>query len=114
MMSQDKVTQPQEFLKWAKKRNYKFYLIQFKFNGISIELQYKEGMFQYALTRGDGKIGDDVSANVTRMKGYISKLKSNFTGAVRAEVLLFHGIFEEKYNDKQNCRNAASGLAKIK
>ncbi len=114
MMSQDKVTQPQEFIKWAKKRNYKFYLIQFKLDGISIELQYKNGVFQYALTRGDGKVGDDVSANVTKMNGYISKLNSNFTGAVRAEVLLFHDIFEKKYNDKQNCRNAASGLVRRK
>ena len=114
MMSQDKVTQPQEFIKWAKKRNYKVFLVQFKLDGISIELQYEKGIFQYALTRGDGKIGDDVSANVTRMKGYISKLNSNFTGAVRAEVLLFHNIFEKKYNDKQNCRNAASGLVRRK
>jgi len=37
-------------------------------------------------------------------------LQSAFTGAVRAEVLLYHNIFEKKYNDKQNCRNAASGL----
>ncbi len=114
MTSQDKVIQPQEFIKWAKKRNYKVFLVQFKLDGISIELQYKDGIFQYALTRGDGKIGDDVSANVTRMKGYISKLNSNFTGAVRAEVLLFHDIFGKKYNDKQNCRNAASGLVRRK
>ena len=77
MMSQDKVTQPQEFIKWAKKRNYKTFLVHYKLDGISIELQYENGIFQYALTRGDGKIGDDVSANVTRMKGYISKCYSD-------------------------------------
>ncbi|KKN67846.1 hypothetical protein LCGC14_0457260 [marine sediment metagenome] len=114
MMSQDKVTQPNEFIKWARKRNYIVFLVQYKLDGISIELQYDKGIFQYALTRGDGKIGDDVSANVTRMKGYISKLKSNFTGAVRAEVLLYHNIFEQRYNDKQNCRNATSGLVRRK
>ncbi len=114
MMSQDKVTLPQDFIKWALKRNYKVYLVQYKLDGVSIELQYREGIFQYALTRGDGKIGDDVSANVTRMKGYISKLNSNLNGAVRAEVLLYHDIFEKKYNDKQNCRNAASGLVRKK
>ncbi|KKM05424.1 hypothetical protein LCGC14_1754240, partial [marine sediment metagenome] len=114
MNSQGKVTKPQEFIKWARKRNYKTFLVQYKLDGISIELQYENGIFQYALTRGDGKIGDDVSANVTRMKGYISKLLSTFTGAVRAEVLLYHTIFEKKYNDKQNCRNAASGLVRRK
>ncbi|MFW9939400.1 MAG: NAD-dependent DNA ligase LigA [Candidatus Thorarchaeota archaeon] len=114
MTSQDKVTTPQEFLKWARKRNYKTFIVQFKLDGISIELQYEDGVFQYALTRGDGKIGDDVSANVINMKGFVPKLKTNFTGATRAEVLLFHNIFEKKYNDKQNCRNAASGIVRRK
>ncbi|MFX1344106.1 MAG: NAD-dependent DNA ligase LigA [Promethearchaeota archaeon] len=114
MTSQDKVTTPQEFLKWARKRNYKTFIVQFKLDGISIELQYENGVFQYALTRGDGKIGDDVSANVINMKGFVPKLKANFTGATRAEVLLFHDIFEKKYNDKQNCRNAASGIVRRK
>ena len=114
MTSQDKVTSPPEFLKWARKRNYKTFIVQFKLDGISIELQYEEGVFQYALTRGDGKVGDDVSANVINMKGFLPKLKSNFTGATRAEVLLYHDIFEKNYNDKQNCRNAASGLVRRK
>ncbi|MBA7522787.1 DNA ligase [subsurface metagenome] len=114
MTSQEKVTNPQEFLKWARKRNYKNFLVQFKLDGISIELQYEDGIFQYALTRGDGKIGDDVSANVINMKGFIPKLKTKFTGATRAEILLFHDVFERKYNDKQNCRNAASGLVRRK
>jgi DNA ligase (NAD+) len=114
MTSQDKVTNPQEFLKWAHKRNFKTFLVQFKLDGISIELQYEEGIFQYAITRGDGKTGDDVSANVIKMKGFIPKLKTLFTGAVRAEVLLFHDIFEKKYTDRQNCRNAASGIVRRK
>ena len=114
MTSQDKVTSPPEFLKWAQKRNYKTFIVQFKLDGISIELQYEEGIFQYAITRGDGKVGDDVSANVINMKGFIPKLRSTFTGATRAEVLLYHDIFEKNYNDKQNCRNAASGLVRRK
>ncbi len=39
MKSQDKVVDTKEFLKWARKRNYKLFLIQFKLDGISIELQ---------------------------------------------------------------------------
>ncbi len=64
-----------------------------KLDGISIELQFKDGVFQYANTRGDGKVGDDVSVNVVKMKGFLPKLKDNFTGAVRAEILLFHDIY---------------------
>ncbi|MCK4382536.1 MAG: NAD-dependent DNA ligase LigA [Candidatus Lokiarchaeota archaeon] len=114
MSSQDKVTSHTDFKKWAKKRNFKLFLVQFKLDGISIELQYKDSIFQYAITRGDGEIGDDVSANVVKMKGFLSKLKDNFTGAVRAEILLYHDIYNKKFSDKQNCRNAAAGLVRRK
>jgi DNA ligase (NAD+) len=114
MGSQDKVTNPQEFKKWAKDKNFKIYLIQYKLDGISIELQYTSGVFQCAITRGDGKIGDDVTRNVMKMKGYIPTLKSRFTGATRAEILLFHDMFERRYSDKQNCRNAAAGIVRRK
>ena len=114
MNSQDKVTQPGEFNKWAKKRNYKLFIVQFKLDGISIELQYKEGTFQKAITRGDGEVGDNVSANVVKMKGFVPKLKGTFTGAVRAEIILFHDIYNKKHSDKQNCRNAAAGIVRRK
>ena len=114
MTSQDKVTTPAEFTKWARKRNYKTFLIQFKLDGISIELQYENGIFQYAVTRGDGIIGDNVSANVIKMKGFVPKLTVPFTGAVRAEILMFHDIYQKKYSDMQNCRNAAAGIVRRK
>ena len=114
MNSQDKVTQPEEFTKWAKKRNYKVFIVQFKLDGISIELQYEDGIFQKAITRGDGKVGDNVSANVVKMKGFIPKVKEAFTGAVRAEIVLFHDIYDKSYSDKQNCRNAAAGIVRRK
>ena len=114
MNSQDKVTLPQEFIKWAKKRNFKVFIVQFKLDGISIELQYEKGIFQKAITRGDGEVGDNVSANVVKMKGFIPKLKEAFTGAVRAEIVLFHDIYKKKYSDKQNCRNAAAGIVRRK
>ncbi|TFG20513.1 MAG: DNA ligase (NAD(+)) LigA [Promethearchaeota archaeon] len=114
MGSQDKVTTPEDFLKWARKRQLPKYIIQFKLDGISIELQYDKGTFIRAVTRGDGNVGDDVSANVKKMEGFLPHLNSNFTGATRAEILLFHDIFEKKYSDKQNCRNAAAGIVRRK
>lgn len=114
MSSQDKVTTPAEFTKWARKRNYKVYLIQFKLDGISIELQYEDGIFQYAVIRGDGTVGDDVSTNVVKMKGFIPKFRNTFTGAVRAEILMFHDVYNSKYSNMQNCRNAASGIVRRK
>ena len=114
MGSQDKVTTPEDFINWARRRKLSKFVIQFKLDGISLELQYDSGHFLRAVTRGDGRIGDDVSLNVKKMKGFVPELESRFTGAVRAEILLFHDIFEEKYADKQNCRNAAAGIVRRK
>lgn len=114
MGSQDKVVTPEEFIKWAKKIGHLKFLVQYKLDGISIELQYKNGIFQCAVSRGDGVIGDDYTQNVMRMKGFVPIIKNNFTGAVRAEVLLFRDIFTSKYFDKENCRNASSGLVRRK
>ncbi|MHA1671221.1 MAG: NAD-dependent DNA ligase LigA [Promethearchaeota archaeon] len=114
MGSQDKVTTPNEFKKWAENRSYRTFLIQHKLDGISIELQYKSGVFQCGVTRGNGTIGDDVSINVMKMKGFVPRLSTRFTGGIRAEVLLFHDLFEKKYNDKQNCRNTAAGIVRRK
>jgi DNA ligase (NAD+) len=114
MGSQDKVTNPIEFTKWAKSRSQDQYIVQFKLDGISIELQYKSGVFQCAVTRGNGIIGDDVTSNVMKMKGFVPKLQSRFTGGLRAEILLYHDIFDSKYSDKQNCRNAAAGIVRRK
>ena len=96
MSSQDKVTKPTEFEKWAKSRSQEKYIVQFKLDGISIELQYKSGIFQCAVTRGNGVIGDDVTSNVMKMKGFVPKLQSRFTGGLRAEILLFHDIFNSR------------------
>ena len=62
MNSQAKVTTPVEFSKWAKKTGYSQFITQFKLDGISVELQYLKGKFQYGVTRGNGLIGDDISA----------------------------------------------------
>lgn len=115
MNSQDKVTSPQEFSKWAKKRNYPKFLVQFKLDGISIELQYFKGKFKYGVTRGDGKIGDNITSNVMQMKGFIKNIDSNFTGAIRGEIILPRDVFNENYAlENKNPRNTASGITKRK
>ncbi|MFX1321319.1 MAG: hypothetical protein ACFFAQ_06720 [Promethearchaeota archaeon] len=70
MTSQYRITNPIEFNKWAKKSNYKTFIIQFKLDGISIEVQYENGGFQYAITCGDGKIGDDEQPQLHTLKFY--------------------------------------------
>ena len=50
MGSQDKVSTPEEFKKWLRKVGYQKMLAQFKLDGISIEQQYKNGIFQCAVS----------------------------------------------------------------
>lgn len=120
MGSQEKAADPEQFLDWAKNHAYDEYLVEYKFDGASLELQYRHGMLDRAVTRGDGTIGDDITANARKMNGVLHELKDangnleDFTGAVRGEVIMTHKVHETHYADKANCRNAANGLMKRK
>ena len=120
MGSQEKAADPEQFLDWAKNHAYDEYLVEYKFDGASLELQYRHGVLDRAVTRGDGTIGDDITANARKMNGVLHELKDangnleDFTGAVRGEVIMTHKVHETHYADKANCRNAANGLMKRK
>ena len=145
MGSQDKASNPQEFLEWAKKigmqeqktpddaqkkagkskkedflstenlkRLTKTFIVQYKLDGASLELQYEKGKLIRAVTRGDGVVGDDITGNARRMAGTVLKLDLPFTGGVRGEVVMTHDIWQSKYPSKANCRNAANGLMRRK
>jgi DNA ligase (NAD+) len=113
MGSQQKATNPDAIRKWAKKMNFKEYLVEYKFDGISVELQYEKGIFVRAVSRGDGIEGDDISKVVRKMNGFKNKIDSAYSGAVRGEILMSHSIFNAKYQKiAKNCRNMASGISK--
>lgn len=119
MGSQEKAADPQQFLDWAKKHVYNEYLVEYKLDGASLELQYEEGKLVRAVTRGDGVIGDDITANARKMGGVKSQLiiddeKISFTGGIRGEVIMTHEVHKNHFSDKANCRNAANGIMKRK
>ena len=122
MGSQEKAADPESFQKWAEKMRFSDFLVQYKLDGASMELQYERGRFVRAVTRGDGKIGDDITANVKKMQGVVLELKgdaaptgaSPFSGGIRGEVLMTKEVLRLFYPDKKNCRNAANGLMKRK
>jgi DNA ligase (NAD+) len=114
MGSQEKAANPAQFLSWAQKHDYAEYLVEYKLDGASLELQFESGKLVRAVTRGDGTIGDDITANALKMRGVIKDLGEDFTGGVRGEVLMFKKVREELYSDKANCRNAANGVMKRK
>ncbi len=83
-----------------------------KLDGISIDVKFVKGAFSQAITRGDGKIGEDISRNVARMKGIPGRLPEPLTGALRGEIVLAKSDHKRYFPDYANPRNAASGLAK--
>jgi len=99
------------------------YVCELKYDGTSVSLQYKNGMLDKAITRGDGTFGDDVTANVRTIRSIPLKLKG--TGypkefEIRGEILLPFSVFT-KINEERaeigeppfaNVRNAASGTLK--
>lgn len=114
MGSQAKATDLESFEAWTRKVAFEKYIVQYKLDGASLELQYEAGSLVRAVTRGDGLIGDDITANARRMKGVPGKLPAPFSGGVRGEVLMYKAIHKEKYTNKANCRNAANGVMKRK
>jgi DNA ligase (NAD+) len=114
MGSQDKAANPDEFRAWAEKQGITRFLVQYKLDGASLELQYQKGTLVRAITRGDGIIGDEITANARRMKSVPEKLNVSFSGGIRGEVIMTREIWRKKYTAKANCRNAANGIMRRK
>jgi len=100
------------------------YCCELKFDGTAICLTYKGGRLFRALTRGDGVMGDDVTANARRIKGIPETLQG--TGwpeefEIRGEVLMPYESFDRLNHERElnedplfaNPRNAASGSLKL-
>ena len=100
------------------------YVCELKYDGLSIGLTYVSGILKYAVTRGDGEQGDDVTANVKTIKSiplklYVPGFPDEFE--IRGEIIMPHKSFiklnaeREKINEPPfaNPRNAASGSLKM-
>jgi DNA ligase (NAD+) len=114
MGSQEKAANPGEFRSWAEKTAPASYVVQYKLDGASLELQYEEGVLIRAITRGDGVLGDEITRNARRMQGVVPRLSLPFTGGIRGEVVMTRRVWKEKYSAKANCRNAANGIMRRK
>lgn len=88
-----------------------------KFDGLSLTIAYKNGVLDYAATRGDGAIGEDVTLNAKRIKGVFSRLPEKFTGEVRGEVIMPISVYDQLIvggHEFANPRNAAAGTLRKK
>ena len=98
-------------------------IAELKYDGLSISLTYEQGKLARAVTRGDGQMGDDVTANVRTIRSIPLRLRgTNYPDIVevRGEILLpfveFDRLNVERHRANlplfANPRNAASGTLK--
>ncbi len=99
------------------------YVVEPKIDGLSCSLEYRDGVLVRASTRGDGNVGEDVTANVKTIRSVPLKLKADIPFIeVRGEVYMSHASFDElvalqELNEEKtfkNPRNAASGSLRQK
>lgn len=121
MGSLDKVKTIEEMTKWIREHSrnlsdqpipHEELLISDKLDGISIDLVYDEGRLIHAITRGDGETGEDIVANVAKMRGVPTKLSGDFTGQVRGEVVLHKDLLARHFPEQVSTRSTANGTSK--
>ncbi|MDR3298067.1 MAG: NAD-dependent DNA ligase LigA [Candidatus Nomurabacteria bacterium] len=91
--------------------------VDIKMDGLACALIYRGGLLVQALTRGDGKVGEDVTMNVRTIENVPLSIANKESCEVRGEIVIFKGDFE-KLNEVQrsagkpefaNPRNLAAG-----
>lgn len=123
MLSLENTYNNDDIAKFVKNTNVTEFFIEPKYDGASLSLIYEKGKLVKALSRGDGKTGEDITDNVMKINNIPKKVNistNNFE--VRGEAVMFHKDFdtlniERKTNNKEefsNCRNAASGMLRLK
>lgn len=94
------------------------YVVEYKIDGLSVALEYVDGVFVRGATRGDGQVGEDVTENLRTIRD-IPKVLENAPPhlVVRGEVYMPRTVFEELNAERElkeqpllaNPRNAAAG-----
>ena len=96
--------------------NYE-YVCELKIDGLAVSLTYQNGNLVLGATRGDGTVGEDITANVKTIQILPQKLTEKVDLDVRGEIYMSKNSFEKINNQRiandldifQNPRNAAAG-----
>lgn len=92
-------------------------IVSYKMDGISFAVDYVNGKYQHATTRGDGFVGDDIP-NATEFMNIDEEIMEDFTMTARGELVIHYDDFEkinaELPDDEKfsNPRNAVAGIAR--
>ncbi|MDO5511875.1 NAD-dependent DNA ligase LigA [Corynebacterium sp.] len=125
MMSLDNAFDEDELREWLSRTPSQTYLTELKIDGLSLALVYRDGVLERAATRGDGRIGEDVTANAKVIDDIPHQLSGENIPAlleVRGEVFIAIEDFAEVNELRQaeggkpfaNPRNAAAGSLRQK
>lgn len=93
------------------------YIVETKIDGLSVALEYKNGIFVRGATRGNGLVGEDITENLKTIKHIPKTLKEPIDITVRGEVFIGKEEFEKMNQEREeneeslfaNARNAAAG-----
>ncbi len=99
------------------------YVVELKIDGLAIALHYRGGVLERGVTRGDGEVGDDVTANLKTIRSLPLKLKGRAPARLelRGEAYFSRKVFRELNAAREaeglpgfaNARNLASGTLKM-
>ena len=89
------------------------YTVEYKFDGLTMCLTYENGEFTGAATRGNGEVGEDVTAQVLTIKTFPLKIEYKGRLEVKGEAVIRLSVLK-KYNETaketlKNARNAVAG-----
>ena len=93
------------------------YIVETKIDGLSVSLEYKDGLFVRGATRGNGLVGEDITENLKTIRHIPKKLKEPVDIIVRGEVFIGKAEFDKMNEEREaneeslfaNARNAAAG-----
>lgn len=131
MLSLNDVFNREELEAWAKRiqklapDHHPEYFVDVKMDGLAVALWYQDGVFERAVTRGDGFTGEDVTVNVRTIESVPMRLRESEKFAaflkgrteIRGEVIIYKKDFEELNKQREregqplfaNPRNLAAG-----
>lgn len=119
LYSLDKCRSKAEFLKWCDRLEktlgyFPELTVEYKFDGLTVNLVYENGALTAAATRGNGLVGEDITAQAKTIRGVLTKLPYKGRVEVQGEGIMRLSVLDE-YNKThpddylKNARNAAAG-----
>jgi len=114
MASLNKAQTEADFDAWATSCGHRageLLIVMDKLDGASLNVEYVNGRFVRAVTRGDGDVGEDITVNA-KLMNFPKVIPGNWSGSLRGEVIVRYQAFKDNFPGQSNPRNTANGTMK--